>query len=308
MTGAVDLSVLKERADAARSRPAAPSGPTAPVDPRVDPTRPAPPAVPVVIEVTEATFDSEVLARSEQVLVLVDLWATWCEPCKQLSPILEQLATQANGAWILATIDIDANPRIAQAFGVQSVPTVVAIAAGQPVAAFQGVQPPAQITVWVDEVLAKVGAQLTGLPAPEPAEPADVEDAEMTAAAALLDDGDFEGALAAYQSLVTADPGNVEAASAARNVEFVMRAQSHDPAVVDATGPGDIEAQFAAADVLLLAQRPDDAFDRLIALVRATSGEQRSQVRTRLLSLFELFDPAEPYVVAARRKLASALY
>ena len=306
MTGAVDLSVLKERADAARTRPAAPSRPPGAGPADADPA--ATPGVPAVVEVSEATFETEVLARSEQVLVLVDLWATWCEPCKQLSPLLERLATEANGAWILAKIDIDANPRIAQAFGVQSVPTVVAIALGQPVAAFQGVQPAAQITAWVDEIMGKVGDQLTGLPAAEPTEPAEVEDPGMVAAEALLDDGDLEGAVAAYQALAEADPSNVEAASAARNVEFVIRAQSHDPAVVDSAEPGDIEAQFAAADVLLLAQRPDDAFDRLIALVRATSGDERTQVRTRLLSLFELFDPAEPYVVSARRKLLSALY
>ncbi|MCP2178732.1 tetratricopeptide repeat protein [Williamsia maris] len=307
MTGAVDLSVLKERADAARTRPAAPSRPPVADATGTDPAGSAP-TVPLVVEVSEATFETEVLARSEQVLVLVDLWATWCEPCKQLSPLLEKLATEADGAWILAKIDIDANPRIAQAFGVQSVPTVVAIALGQPVAAFQGVQPAAQITAWVDEIMGKVGDQLTGLPAAEASEPAEVEDPGMAAAEALLDDGDLEGAVAAYHALAEADPTNIEAASAARNVEFVIRAQSHDPAVVDTAGPGDIEAQFAAADVLLLSQRPDDAFDRLIALVRATSGDERSQVRTRLLSLFELFDPAEPYVVSARRKLASALY
>ncbi|MGJ0121652.1 tetratricopeptide repeat protein [Williamsia sp. MIQD14] len=303
MTGAVDLSVLKERADAARNRPATPQTPRPPATGSGPAT-----AIPAVVEVTEATFEAEVIARSDQVLVLVDLWATWCEPCKQLSPLLERLAGEAGGQWILATIDIDANPRIAQAFGVQSVPTVVAIAQGQPVAAFQGVQPAAQITAWVDEILAKVGDRLTGLPAAEGAEEHEPVDPRMAEAEAKLDDGDFEGALAAYQALAQAEPNNVEAASAARNIEFVIRAQAADPAVVDTAAPDDIEGQFAAADVLLLNQRPDDAFDRLIALVRATSGDDRSAVRTRLLSLFELFDPSETFVVSARRKLASALY
>ncbi|MCX6467743.1 MAG: tetratricopeptide repeat protein [Corynebacteriales bacterium] len=305
MTGAVDLSVLKERADAARNRPATPQAPRPPAGNDGAGTVAA---VPAVVEVTEATFEAEVIARSDQVLVLVDLWATWCEPCKQLSPLLERLAEEASGQWILATIDIDANPRIAQAFGVQSVPTVVAIAQGQPVAAFQGVQPAAQITAWVDEILAKVGDRLTGLPAADGAEAPDPVDPRMAEAESKLDEGDFDGALAAYQALAQAEPGNVEAASAARNIEFVIRAQAADPSVVDTAAPDDIEGQFAAADVLLLNQRPDDAFDRLIALVRATSGDDRSAVRTRLLSLFELFDPSEPFVVSARRKLASALY
>ncbi|MFD0928092.1 tetratricopeptide repeat protein [Williamsia deligens] len=308
MSGAVDLSGLKERADAERSRASAPPRPPA-GPPGGGENAGGPAAVPAIVEITEATFETEVIARSDQVLVLVDLWATWCGPCKQLSPILERLAEQADGKWILATVDVDANPRIAQAFGVQSIPTVVAIAAGQPVSAFQGVQPAEQISGWIDDILEKVGDRLTGLPAA--AEDAPVEepgDPEMDAAAGLLDAGDFDGALAAYRALADRDPSNVEAASAARNIEFVVRAQSHDPSVVDTTDPTDVDAALAAADVLLLNQQPDAAFDRIIATIRATSGDDRSRARERLLALFELFDPAETYVVSARRKLASALF
>ncbi|MGZ8180082.1 tetratricopeptide repeat protein [Williamsia sp. SKLECPSW1] len=305
MSGAVDLSGLKERADAERSRAAAPPRP-----PQQPTDRPAAAgSVPSIVEITEATFESEVIARSEQVLVVVDLWATWCGPCKQLSPVLERLADQADGRWILATVDVDANPRIAQAFGVQSIPTVVAIAAGQPVSAFQGVQPEAQISAWIDEILGKVSDRLTGLPAGDDDVPVEEPgDPRMDAAGQLLDDGDFEGALEAYRALAEQDPQNVEAASAARNIEFVVRARAHDPSVVDTTDPTDVDATLAAADVLLLDQQPDAAFDRLIATIRATGGDDRSRVRERLLSLFELFDPAEPFVTAARRKLASALF
>jgi putative thioredoxin len=304
MSGAVDLSGLKERAEAERSRTAAPPRPPAAGPAAPDGTA----GVPPIVEITEATFESEVIARSDQVLVLVDLWATWCGPCKQLSPILERLAEQADGKWILATVDVDANPRIAQAFGVQSIPTVVAIANGQPVSAFQGVQPEAQISAWIDEILGKVGDRLTGLPAAGETPVEEPGDPRMEAAGALLDEGDFDGALEAYRALAQEDPSNLEAASAARNIEFVVRARAHDPAVVDSAAPGDVEAALAAADVLLLNQQPETAFDRIIEVVRVSSGDDRSRARERLLSLFELFDPAETFVVAARRKLASALF
>ncbi|RPA56419.1 co-chaperone YbbN [Gordonia oryzae] len=300
MSGAVDLSALKERAEAQRAQPqrsAAPGGP-----PVSGPSAPG-----SVLDVTEETFETDVLARSTRQLVVVDLWATWCEPCKQLSPVLERMAASAGGQWVLAKVDVDANPRIAQAFRVQSIPMVVAIAAGQPVAAFNGVRSEQEITAWIGEILSQVGGHLTGVPDADGPEP-ETTDPRMDAAEELLNAGDFDGALGAYRAIVEAEPDNVEAASAARNLEFVIRAQAHDPAIVETAATADIDAQLAAADVLLLAQQPEAAFDRIIEVVRATAGDDRTQARTRLLELFELFDPAEPFVVGARRKLASALY
>ena len=303
MSGAVDLSALKERADAARSQPQRPAN-----QPAVSAGAggPAPASGAAVVEVTEETFESDVLERSLRQLVVVDLWATWCEPCKQLSPVLEQLAGTAGGSWVLAKVDVDANPRIAQAFRVQSIPMVVAIAAGQPVAAFNGVRSATEITEWIDEILNQVGGSLTGAPE-EPAEPEAV-DPRMAAAEDLLNGGDLDGALAAYRAIAEAEPDNTEAKSLVRNLEFMARAQAHDPAIVDNAAPGDVDAQLAAADVLLLSQQPEAAFDRIIAVVKVSAGDDRTKARTRLLELFELFDPAEPFVISARRKLATALY
>lgn len=308
MAGAVDLSALKERAEAQRAQAQRP-----PTDrPRPEGARsedavpPGGGGGPAVIDVTDATFEAEVLERSTAQLVLVDLWAEWCGPCKQLSPVLESLATRADGRWVLAKIDVDANPGVAQAFRVQSIPMVVAIALGQPVAAFNGVRSETEIGAWVDDILAQIGDQLTGVPgqAPEP-EP---EDPLFVDAESRLDAGDIDGALAAYRAIVEADPKNVEAASAIRNIEFMLRARAHDPAIVETAAPDDVDAQLAAADVLLMSRQPEAAFDRIIAVVKATTGDERTAARTRLLELFELFEPSEPFVVAARRKLASALY
>ncbi|MGC4932453.1 tetratricopeptide repeat protein [Gordonia sp. DT30] len=306
MSGAVDLSALKERAEAQRApqRSAPPgSGSTGsgPADGQGVQTGGA------VIDVAEETFEVDVLERSTRQLVVVDLWATWCEPCKQLSPVLERMAASAGGQWVLAKVDVDANPRIAQAFRVQSIPMVVAIAAGQPVAAFNGVRSEQEIADWIDQILSEVGSHLTGAPEAGAEEP-EPSDPRMDAAEDLLDTGDFDGALTAYRAIVEAEPGNIEAASAAHNLEFVLRAQAHDPSIVETAAAHDVDAQLAAADVLLLSQQPEAAFDRIIEVVRTTSGDDRTRARTRLLELFELFEPAEPFVVAARRKLASALF
>ena len=301
MSGAVDLSALKEKAEAQRAQARQPAAAA---------QRPSAGAAPTggnVIDVTDATFETEVLARSTRQLVLVDLWAEWCGPCKQLSPVLEKLANASGGAWVLAKIDVDANPQIAQAFGVQSIPTVVALAAGQPVAAFNGARPEAEIVDWIDQILAQVGGALAGAPAPQ-AEQEIADDPRMVAAEDKMNAGDFDGALADYRAIAEAEPDNVEAASLVRNLDFMLRAQAHDPAIVENAAATDVDAQLAAADVLLLGQDPEGAFARIIDVVKVTSGDDRTRARTRLLELFELFDPAEPFVVAARRKLAAALF
>lgn len=125
-----------------------------------------------------------------------------------------------------------------------------------------------------------------------------------------LEAGDFVVAKRSYQAILDANPASVEAKAAIRQIDFLTRATAQRPdavAVADAA-PGDIAAALAAADVQILNQGVTAAFERLIALVRSTSGDERSSVRTRLIELFELFDPAEPDVIVGRRNLANALY
>ncbi|SFP31185.1 putative thioredoxin [Amycolatopsis arida] len=303
LSGAVDLSALKARAEAARQQQGGSGGQAAGGAPKGD----------AVIDVTEATFQAEVVERSLQTLVVVDLWAEWCGPCKQLSPVLERLAAEANGAWVLAKIDVDANPRVSQLFGVQSIPTVVAIAGGQPVDAFSGALPEPQIRQWLTSLLDALRDRLPGIRAAEQAdgeEAGPAEDPRFTEAEAAFDRGDFAAAEAAYQRILDAEPGNEQARAALAQVRFAARASRIDPdAIARAEAdPSDLDAQFAAADHEVAQRRVEDGFARLIAAVRRTSGEDRNRAREHLIGLFDLFDPADERVAKARRDLASALY
>jgi putative thioredoxin len=288
MAGAVDLSALKQPPPSRDGAAAAPGG----------------------VEVTEANFEAEVLVRSSQVPVVVLLWSPRSEASAQLGDALAQLADADGGKWSLATVNVDAVPRVAQMFGVQAVPTVVALAAGQPLSSFQGPQPPEQLRKWVDSLLNATAGKLGDAGDVGDAEEPEHVDPELAQARVHLDAGDFDAALTAYQALLDANPNDAEAKGAVRQIGFLQRATAHRPdavAVADAA-PDDIDAAFAAADVDVLQQNVAAAFDRLIALIKRTADDERTKVRTRLIELFDLFDPADPEVIAGRRNLANALY
>jgi putative thioredoxin len=315
LSSAVDLSAVKARAEAAnRPEPAASATSAASADGGAGGS-----ASQWVIEVTEATFQTDVVERSMMVPVIVDLWATWCGPCKQLSPVLERLAEAGHGAWILATVDVDANPRIAQLFGVQSIPTIVAIAGGQPVDAFSGAQPEPQVRDWINGLLDALRDQMPAIAAAEQSAPAgevveepveEPDDPRFTAAEDALEEGDFAAAEAAYQHILDTEPANEQARTAIAQVRFLARTTNADPAAVARANaaPEDVAAQFAAADAELAEQLVEEAFRRLIGTVRITAGEERDGVRKHLVELFELFDQDDPRVLKARRDLANALF
>ncbi len=303
LSGAVDLSAVKARAEAAARQ--ASQG-----DAGGQATNGS--ASGNVIDVTEATFQAEVVERSLRQLVVVDLWADWCGPCKQLGPVLEKLAGESNGSWVLAKVDVDANPRISQLFGVQSIPTVVAIAGGQPVDAFSGALPEPQIRQWLTQLLDALRDKLPGVQAaqqggPAPEEPQDPRFAEAEDA---FERGDFAAAKAAYQRILDSEPNNEQAKAALVQVQFAERAANVDPSAVARAdeNPDDLDAQFAAADAEVARGEVEQGFARLIATIRRTSGTDRDRAREHLVGLFELFDPADPRIAKARRDLASALF
>jgi putative thioredoxin len=304
MSGAVDLAAVKARSDAQARAAEAPA--------------PAPGSY--VVDVTEATFQSEVLDRSFQVPVLLDLWADWCQPCKQLSPVLERLAAAGGGSWVLAKIDVDANPRISQALQVQSIPSVFAVIGGQLIPGFQGALPEAQVREFVDAVLQAGGeAGLTGGGAPAPpgdddapaAEPpAAPEDARFTAAEDALEAGDYDLAAQHYQAILDSEPANKEAALALGQTQLLKRLEGVDPAAAQRaqTAPDDVDAQLAAADLAFAGNDIGGALDRLLTTIARSAAEDRDRLRMRLLEYFELLGPDDPRVADARRRLARVLF
>jgi putative thioredoxin len=298
LAGAVDLAAVKARSEAAARAQAAPP-----------PSATAPAGAPgsAVVDVTEATFQSEVLDRSFQVPVVLDLWAEWCGPCKQLSPVLERLATEGGGAWVLAKIDVDANPALAQGLRVQGIPAVKAVWQGQLVAEFTGAIPEEQARQFVTELVrATTGGAVPGAEDEQPEQ----EDPRLDAAEAALERGDLAAAEAAYEAILAEEPDHPDAGLALRQVQLFRRAEEAGPnALAEAdAAPDDVSAQTRAADFLLGTGQVDEAFDRLLDVVRRTVGEDRDRARLHLVGLFEIVGDQDPRVTAARRQLSLALF
>ncbi len=296
IAGAIDLSALRAPAPAAPAPNGAPAGAH-------------------VLDVSEATFEAEVLKRSLAVPVLIDFWADWCGPCKQLSPVLEKLAAEGAGAWVLAKVDVDANQALAGQLQIQSIPTVLLAIGGRLVQGFTGALPERDLRSFLEQVLAAAAqAGLPGAAGPGGAELPDEgppPEPEILAAEDALEHGDWDGALAAYDALLARDPRNAFAQAGRASVALFRRTEGVDPEAVlqaAAAAPTDFEAQLAAADVEVLGDRVAEAVGRLVPLVRSLAGDEREAVRTRLLELLAVLDPEDPRVVAGRRALANALF
>ncbi|NBE80440.1 tetratricopeptide repeat protein [Micromonospora rubida] len=294
--GAVDLSALRGTAPAP-TRPSTPAqaGP--------------PPGLPggvvdgggaAVIDVTEATLQSEVLERSVALPVVVFFGAAGYPESDQFAPVLEQLAVEGGGAWVLARVDVQDNPRIAQMFQVQGIPTVYAVVGGRPVDAFSGVVPEAQLRQWIDAVLKAGGVTV-----------AEQEDPRLDEADDALLGGDLDAAEQAYRKILSESPADAAAEAGLAQVGLARRVAGADPGAALAAAqadPDDVEAQLLAADVEVLSGMAEQAYQRLVGLVRRTAGEDREKVRQHLVGLFTVAGPDDPAVASARRALASALF
>ncbi|MGF1428437.1 thioredoxin [Kitasatospora sp. LaBMicrA B282] len=322
LRGAVDLAAVKaageaaqkaEQARAERARQAAAAEAAG---------MPAPGAgYPLVLDVTEETFEDEVVQRSAEVPVVVDFWAEWCGPCKQLSPILERLAEEYAGRIVLAKIDVDQNQLLAQQFGIQSIPAVMAVVAGQLVPLFQGAENETNVRKVLDQLIQVAEQRFgivggAGLPAGEGAPedavlPQRPEDPALAAAHDALDSGDLAAAVEAYQNVLGEQPGNTEAQLGLAQAVLLQRVQGLDAQAVRtaaANDPKDVKAQLDAADLDLVGGHVEDAFGRLVDAVGRTAGADRDAARVRLLELFEVIGADDPRVTAARSALARVLF
>jgi putative thioredoxin len=298
IAGAIDLSSLRA--------PATPAGgPAASTS-----------TSPYVIDVNEATFETEVLQRSMTVPVLIDFWADWCGPCKQLSPVLERLAEADGGAWVLAKIDVDGNQALAGQLGIQSIPTVLLALGGRLVQGFTGALPEKDVRSFLDQVLAAAeqaglpGAGAAGEAGPDQPAEAPVEPELIEAEDAVARE-DWPAAIAAYDALLARRPADQEALTGRAFAQLLQRTEGVDPREAlqrAADAPDDVAAQLRAADLEVLGEQIQPAIDRLVELVRRTSGEDRDQARVHLLDLLSILDPEDSRVQAGRRALANALF
>ena len=303
--GAVDLSALKQKAQQQASSPLAPGG--------------AGGGGSYVVEVTEQNFEAETIRRSVKHPVVVELYSPRVPTGQQLSDALIEIANAAGGRFLLARLNVDTAPGIVQALGLQAVPTVIALINGQVAPLFQGVLPREQAQAAIDQLLkAAVANGIVGRAEPAGSSPVDDEDLadepvvdpRFAAADEALARGDFAAAEAEFDRLLAANPGDAEAQAGKAQAGLFARASRFDPQVVLAAARADdsVGVQLDAADVEMVSGQVEAAFGRLIGLIKTTSGDERNQVRVRLLELFETVGNADPRVLKARRDLMTALF
>lgn len=272
-----------------------------------------------VVDITEQNFQTAALEASLQYVVVLSLWSPRSPQSTAFNELLGTVTATFEGQIVLAQVDIDANPAIAQALEAKAVPLVVGLIKGQPVPLFQGTVDEAEVRSYFTELVA-VATQngLTGRAAPavttDPQQASEVEepdDPRFADADAAFAAGDLATAVAEYEKVQAQYPADAEVAERLAGVKLMSRTKDVDlqaarKAAADA--PDDVDAQLLVADLDVSGGHVQDAFDRLIGLVSRTAGAERDVVRERLLELFTVVGVADPRVAAARRALASALF
>lgn len=317
--GGVDLSHLAARGQAgAAGAPGAPAagGPAAAAGGAGADSRVV--DVPsLVMDVTDAAFES-VAQLSSIVPVVFVLGASWSEPAQALTPVLEEITRELDGRAMLARVDVDASPGLAQAFQAETVPSVVALVGGRPVPLFQGVQPEPQVRELFVQLLqlAEQHGVVGRVSAPdagdEPAVPAEPQIPEAHLAAVEAGErGDFAGAIAEWEAVLAKAPADAAARAALVQMRLLHRLSGHsadDIRSAAAAAPTGVPEQLAVADLDVSGGHIEDAFLRLLDLFAASDPEDRAVIRERLLELFEVVGVADPRVIAARGRLANLLY
>jgi putative thioredoxin len=272
----------------------------------------------LVFETDDASFNSA-LELSRTVPVIVVLWASWSEQSSTLVATLERLVRAREGRVALAEVEADRSPQIVQAFQAQSIPTVVALVAGQPVSLFAGVQPDDVIDQVLDQLL-ELGAQhgVSGriegedAPADGAAEPVEEPLPPLHQEAYdAIERGDFAAAASAYRTAMAQDPRDSLAVAGLAQVNLLARLQGRTLDEIRgaaASAPDDLDAQLDVADLDLSGGHIEDAFDRLLTLFPKLDAEGKTRVRERLVELFEVVGTEDPRVMAARRRLTNLLY
>ena len=277
-------------------------------------SEPAPNGASYAMELTEAEFEWAA-GESVKYPVIMVLYSPRDNGGAGVVDTLTRLANQAGGKWLLAKVDVDAHPQIAQALRVQAVPTVIALLGGQAMPLFQGTRDESDISALMQQVeQAAVASGIAGRAKPVASGPAENEepktDPRFEAADAALAKGDYDAALKEFDKLLEANPKDAEARAGRAQTGLLARTADVDPESITKAdaNPKDIDLAFVAADVELAAGRVKEAFDRLLALVRTNFGDDREKIRQRLVELFETLPPNNEDLKKARRELSLALF
>lgn len=322
-TGGVDLSHLAQRhaAQAAAQQQAAAhgvdggaEGATAPEAPQGAPQTIDVPSL--VLDVSDATF-GQIAPLSAVVPVIFDMWSARSEHSTEVSAILKQVTYELQGRVLLARVDVDNNPGLAQAFQIQAIPSVVAMITERPVPLFQGPVPEQEVREYFvrliqlaeeNGVVGRVSAPDANGEVPPPAEP-QIPEAHLAAFEAA-ERGDYETAVREWELVLQKAPADARAKEALAQTKLLLRLSGHTLENIRqdaAANPNDLEAQMRVADLDLSGGHIEDAFLRLLDMFAAANDEDRAVIRARLLEMFEVVGP-DPRVNAARGKLASLLY
>ena len=269
------------------------------------------------VDITDPNEVAEVAEASLNHVVVLSLWSSRSPSSVQVNELLTRLADAYEGRFLLARVDVDVVPQVAQAVGAQGVPFVVALLRGQPVAQVPPTADESDARAVLDQLVqAAVANGVTGraqprATAPEESEDEPVSDPRFAEADAALAADDLDGAVAAYQRLVDANASDADARARLAGAKLMRRAKGVDATAARqaaAADRDDIDAQLLAADLDVVGGHIDDAFARLVDAVRRTAGDDRDRVREHLLELFEAVGPDDPRVATARRQLSSALF
>lgn len=272
---------------------------------------PPPPAgASYVMEVDERNLE-QVIAASMRFPVVLELTSPRAN-ADSLSQTLTELTNAAGGAYLLGRINVDTAPQVAAAFGIQAVPAVIGVVGGQLAPLWQGTKDKAEAKAYLDQLLQAAAANgIVGRAEPVSVDADAGPDPRFAAADAALAAGDFDTAVAEFDKLLAAAPNDAEAKAGRAQAALLARVTKVDPAQVlkrAAAAPQDLAVQLDAADAEVFGGAAAQAFARLIELIRVSSGDQREQVRVRLLELFDTVGGTDPAVLKARRDLMSALF
>jgi len=308
--GAIDLSALKKPAPSAAAAPGSPGAPGAPVAA----------AGAYVLELDEQNFQATLESSMTAPVLLAFYSRTRMPESGQLADDIAALSAEFEGRFLAGLVDIDASPAIAQAMQIPSIPLVVLVLDGRPMPLFQDVLPVDELRAALTQVLQQVAAQgatgrhqpRSGAPVLEDvAEPEEYVDPRYAPAQDALGAGDYALGVAEYQKLLDANPADAEAAAGLAMAKVLLRTQDVDlnaARAAAAASPDDVDAQTLVADLDLYGGHVEDAFGRLVELIRRTSGNERDQARTHLLGLFAAVGNDDPRVIRGRQNLASALF